>query len=59
MCGRYSLAKESVEVTVGTHRVRRQGKARYNIAPTQRAPVIRRNAKNLVIDELRLSLIHI
>jgi len=57
MCGRYSLAKESVEVTVGTHRVGRQGKARYNIAPTQRAPVIRRNAQNLVIDELRWGLI--
>ncbi len=57
MCGRYSLAKESVEVTVGTHRVRRQGKARYNIAPTQRAPVIRQNAQNLVVNELRWGLV--
>lgn len=57
MCGRYSLAKESVEVTVGTHRVRRQGTARYNIAPTQRAPVIRRNTHGLVFDDLRWGLV--
>jgi putative SOS response-associated peptidase YedK len=57
MCGRYSLARESVEVTVGTDHVRRHGKPRYNIAPSQRAPVIRRNAQGLVVDELRWGLI--
>jgi putative SOS response-associated peptidase YedK len=57
MCGRYSLAKESVEGTVGTEHVRRRGKPRYNIAPSQRAPVIRRNAQGLVVDELRWGLI--
>ena len=57
MCGRYSLARESVEVTVGTDHVRRRGKPRYNIAPSQRAPVIRRNAQGLVVDELRWGLI--
>lgn len=57
MCGRYSLARESVEVTVGAEHVRRRAKPRYNIAPSQRAPVIRRNAQGLAIDELRWGLI--
>jgi putative SOS response-associated peptidase YedK len=57
MCGRYSLARESVDVAVGTERVGRRGQARHNIAPSQRAPVIRRNAVGLAIDDLRWGLV--
>ena len=57
MCGRYSLARESVDVAVGTERVGRRGQARHNIAPSQRAPVIRRKAVALAIDDLRWGLV--
>jgi putative SOS response-associated peptidase YedK len=57
MCGRYSLTRESMEVEVGTERVSRRGKPRYNIAPTQRAPVIRRKAAGLAVDDLRWGLV--
>jgi putative SOS response-associated peptidase YedK len=57
MCGRYSLAREKSEARVGSERVRHQGRARYNIAPTQRAPVIRRTTAGLAVDELRWGLV--
>ena len=57
MCGRYSLARESVDVAVGPERVGRRGKARHNIAPSQRAPVIRRGTAGLAIDDLRWGLV--
>ena len=57
MCGRYSLAREKSEVRVGSERVLRQGRARYNIAPTQHAPVIRRTARGLSVEELRWGLV--
>ena len=57
MCGRYSLTRESMEVEVGTQRVPRRGQPRYNIAPTQRAPVIRRKAAGLAVDDLRWGLV--
>ena len=57
MCGRYSLARETVDVAVGTERVGRRGQARHNIAPSQRAPVIRRKAVALAIDDLRWGLV--
>ena len=57
MCGRYSLARETVEAWVGTERVRRHGKARYNIAPSQRAPVVRSTSAGLTVDDLRWGLV--
>jgi putative SOS response-associated peptidase YedK len=59
MCGRYSLAREGAEVRVGSERLRHTGRARYNIAPTQRAAVIRRSKTDLgilAVEELRWGL---
>ena len=60
MCGRYSLAREGAEVRVGSERLRHPGRARYNIAPTQRAAVIRRSNAELgilAVEELRWGLV--
>ena len=60
MCGRYSLARDGAEVRVGPERVRHPGRARYNIAPTQRAAVIRRPDARpgvLAVEELRWGLV--
>jgi len=57
MCGRYSLAREQSEVRVGSERVGHRARARYNIAPTQRASVIRRTTAGLAVDELRWGLV--
>lgn len=59
MCGRYSLAREGAEIRVGSERLRHTGRARYNIAPTQRAAVIRRPKTDLgilAVEELRWGL---
>ena len=57
MCGRYSLAWEKSEMHVGSERVGHRAQARYNIAPTQRAPVVRRTTAGLSVDELRWGLV--
>lgn len=42
---------------VGSERVGHRAQARYNIAPTQRAPVVRRTTAGLSVDELRWGLV--
>jgi putative SOS response-associated peptidase YedK len=58
MCGRYTIARHEVEVPLETENVHVQLRLRrYNVAPTQTAPVIRMKEGHAVVDELRWGLI--
>ena len=58
MCGRYSLAKPPKRIRIGdTEVILLVPRPRYNVAPMQRAPVIRLREGLPVVDELRWGLI--
>ena len=57
MCGRYTLAKGKVETELRDVRIEWRGPPRYNVAPSQRAPVIRLEQGLPVVRELRWGLV--
>ncbi len=57
MCGRYTLAKGQGEWEFADIRIEWKGSPRYNIAPSQRAPVIRLEHGLPVVQELRWGLV--
>ena len=52
MCARYSLTKESITIIIGEIEVVIAIKARYNIAPAQKATVIVPNHKGYHATEM-------
>ncbi len=57
MCGRYTLAKGKGEWAFAHVRIEWKGAPRYNIAPSQRAPIIRLEQGLPVVRELRWGLV--
>ena len=57
MCGRYSYVRGEWVLDLGPVRVKVKSPRRYNVAPMQRAPVVRLREGQLVADELRWGLI--
>ncbi len=57
MCGRYTLAEGQADWEFADLRIEWKGPRRYNIAPSQRAPVIRLEHGLPVVAELRWGLV--
>jgi putative SOS response-associated peptidase YedK len=52
MCNRYSSTKNEVQVTLRTAVLRFMQAVRYNIAPTQKAPVVLIDGEKPIMREL-------
>ena len=57
MCGRYTLGAGKAEWEFADVRIEWQGPRRFNIAPSQRAPIVRMEAGLPVLRDLRWGLI--
>ncbi len=52
MCARYSLTKDHITITIGEYEIVIAIKARYNIAPSQKAPVIVQTPTGYAVKEM-------